>query len=345
MRIAICFAQVPFVFGGAEALVQTFQQALANTEHEVDMINVPFKWYPIPTLLQHAIVWRQLDLTESNGVPIDLVVGTKFPSYLVKHPNKVIWLIHQHRDAYDLYGHEYSDFDTENPQHRAAREAIINMDTVAIQEAKKVYTISWNVSKRLKEYNGIDSTPLYPPSKYTGKLYSGEYQDYVLFVGRLDPKKRIDLLIQAAKYLNAGLRVVIVGTGNILPELKELAKQEKVEDRVEFTGFVSDEEVCRYYANALCVVYAPLDEDYGYSTVEAFLSEKPVITTEDAGGVLEFVEDGASGFVIPKNPKALAKKINYLHANKNICSEFGKNGYQRVEWISWDAVLGELLNV
>jgi len=324
--------------------VESLGGALAAAGHAVELIRIPFKWYPIPFLLQHALLWRQLDLTESNGVPIDLVIGTKFPSYLVKHPNKVVWLIHQHREAYDLYDHRYSDFRDDNPEHRAARQAILNMDTVALGEARKVYTISWNVSRRLKQYNDLDSTPLYPPSKYTDRLRSRAYGDYVLFVGRLDPKKRIRLLVESVKYMERGVSVVICGTGNILPELQELARAEGVAGRIRFTGYVSDEAVCEYYAHALCVVYAPLDEDYGYATIEAFLSRRPVITTEDAGGVLEFVKDGHNGYVIPRDAKQLARRVNTLHADRALCRRMGDAGHDQVAWIRWPNVLEDLLH-
>ena len=57
-----------------------------------------------------GLAWRLLDLSEVDGQRIDLVIATRFPSYLVKHPNKVVWLVHQLRQAYDLHGTRYSDF-------------------------------------------------------------------------------------------------------------------------------------------------------------------------------------------------------------------------------------------
>ena len=109
-RVIVCEAQVPFVRGGAEYLVRTLAAQLRQRGFCAELVSVPFKWYPKEELLAHAAAWRLIDLSESNGRPIDLVIGTKFPSYFVRHPNKVAWLVHQHRAAHELCGTEYSDF-------------------------------------------------------------------------------------------------------------------------------------------------------------------------------------------------------------------------------------------
>src|SRR5215471_13662421 len=97
MRIAVCRPQVPFVYGGAELVADQLAMQLRMLDHEAEVVSVPFKWYPGTRVLDQAFLWRLLDLTEADGRPIDLVIATKFPSYGVPHPNKVIWLVHQLR--------------------------------------------------------------------------------------------------------------------------------------------------------------------------------------------------------------------------------------------------------
>ena len=99
MRIAVCAPQVPFEHGGAELFTETLVSELQKRDHEATLVTIPFKWYPGTRVLTQAFLWRLLDLEESNGRKIDLVVGTKFPSYAVRHPNKVIWCVHQFRQA------------------------------------------------------------------------------------------------------------------------------------------------------------------------------------------------------------------------------------------------------
>ena len=100
--VVVCEAQVPFVHGGAEVHVRELTRELVARGYRAELVSVPFKWYPKDEILPHAAAWRLIDLSESNGQPIDLVIASKFPTYFVRHPNKVAWLIHQYRAAYEL---------------------------------------------------------------------------------------------------------------------------------------------------------------------------------------------------------------------------------------------------
>ena len=74
---------------------------------EAELVQLPFKWYPETQLLKDMAAWRLVDLSESNGHTIDLCIATKYPTYLARHPNKITWLVHQHRVFYDLEGSEF----------------------------------------------------------------------------------------------------------------------------------------------------------------------------------------------------------------------------------------------
>ncbi len=339
-RIAILHAQVPFVIGGAELMVQALRDSLIQKGFDAEIVAVPFKWYPQKSLYDSMLAWRMLDLSEADGRKIDLVIGTKFPSYGVIHENKVIWMIQQYRQAYDLYHSPYGLAQQEEGDQIQKR--VHNYDKLTISEAKAVYTISKNTADRLKRFNGLDSEVLYQPPPLVGRYYCDTFEDYILSVGRLDKLKRNDLLIRALCYCNKDVRVKIAGKGDQRKELEKLADQWKVRDRVEFLGFVSDDELLRLYAHARMVFFAPIDEDYGYITLEAFLSGKPVLTCKDAGGVLEFVEDGASGCICDASPELLGEKINRLWNNKEECKKMGREGCQRVKKFSWDHVVKKL---
>src|SRR4029078_515854 len=109
-RIVICATQVPFAYGGAEMLGDSLRDELRARDFEVDVAAIPFTWPTRVELLKGSLAWRLVNLEEAGGKRIDRVIATRFPSYLVKHPNKVVWLIHQLRQAYDLLGTPYSDF-------------------------------------------------------------------------------------------------------------------------------------------------------------------------------------------------------------------------------------------
>jgi hypothetical protein len=104
MRVAVCAPQVPFVRGGAELMAEDLVEALRERDHDAELVTIPFKWYPGSRVLDQAFLWRLVDLTESDGRAIDRVIATKFPAYCVRHPNKVAWVLHQFRQAYDYDG-------------------------------------------------------------------------------------------------------------------------------------------------------------------------------------------------------------------------------------------------
>ncbi|HRC75402.1 MAG TPA: hypothetical protein PLO33_06965, partial [Kouleothrix sp.] len=148
-RILICATQVPFVRGGAELLVEGLRDALRERGHSVDVVSLPFAWQPHEQIAQSALAWRLLDLTHVNAAPVDQVICTKFPSYAVRHPRKVVWLVHQHRQAYDWYGTPFSDF-ANTAEDRAIREQLLRMDRALLGEAARRYTISRNVAEAAK---------------------------------------------------------------------------------------------------------------------------------------------------------------------------------------------------
>ncbi len=270
-----------------------------------------------------------------------MVIGTKFPSYLVRHRNKVIWLFHQCRQAYDLYGTKYSDLD-QSKKSRKVRNAIIKMDETAFAEAQAIYANSKTVANRLNKFNGIVAEPLYPPPRLKDRFYNKEYGDYILSVGRLDILKRHDLLIKSLNYCDKKVRAVIVGTGLQEKALRRLAEKEGVASRVTFAGWVKDNQLLELYAEARGVYFAPIDEDYGYVTLEAFLSHKPVVSCFDSGGVLEFVGHEKNGLLVPPSDKSIGAAFDRLFSSNAYCRELGDVGRKTVEWISWDSAIDRL---
>jgi glycosyltransferase involved in cell wall biosynthesis len=341
-RILICATQVPFVRGGAELLVEGLRDALRERGHMVDIVNLPFAWQPHELIGRAALAWRLLDLTSVNDVPIDQVICTKFPSYTVQHPRKVVWLVHQHRQAYDWYGTPFSDF-ANTPEDRAVRDMLLRIDRATLGEARRLYTISRNVGARLKRFNGLESAPLYPPSRYAGRLRAGPYGDYILSDARLDAAKRLDLLLHALAQTAAPVRCVLISTGPERERLEALARDLGLGERTQFCGYVPDEELIDLYAGARALYYAPIDEDYGFATVQALAAARPVVTTDDAGGVLEFVEDGANGFVVAPHPEAIAARLDTLAADAALAARLGTAGPARVAGITWERVLDALV--
>ena len=339
MRVVVAAPQVPFVRGGAELMADGLVSALRARGHDAELVTIPFKWYPGTRVLDQALLWRLADLTESDGRPIDRVIATKFPAYCVRHPNKVAWVLHQFRQAYDYDRTELGQFD-ESPEGRATRRAVERLDAVALGEARRVFATSQNVADRLRRFNDIEATVLpHPPQSLPYR--EAEPEGFVLSVNRLDRAKRIDLLIEAVRR-EPSLRVVITGEGPDRDRLERLASG--LNGQVRFAGRVDDAELADLYARSLAVFYAPIDEDFGMVPYEAFLSSKPVITARDAGGPLEVVRDRETGVVVAPDPAAIAQACAYLAANVDEAKAWGRAGRAIAERVTWDACVDALLS-
>jgi glycosyltransferase involved in cell wall biosynthesis len=340
MRIAVCSPQVPFARGGAEILSETLVGELRARGHKAELVTIPFKWYPGARVLTQALLWRLVDLEEVGGSAVDLVISTKFPSYVVRHPNKVVWLVHQFRQAYDLDRTELGQFG-EEPFDRATRRAVHRLDSTALGEARRVFTISENVAQRLHDSTGIEGEVLVPPPQTLDYRCDG-YDGFILSVGRLDLAKRVDLLLRAAA-AEQQLEVVVAGEGPDRARLEELAAKLGLDGRVSFAGRVDEGELTDLYARCLAVYYAPVDEDLGFVPYEAFLSEKPVITTRDAGGPLEVVTDRQTGLVCEPTPEAIAAACGWLAANREEARALGSRGKAAAQQVTWEAAIRRLL--
>jgi glycosyltransferase involved in cell wall biosynthesis len=340
MRIAVCGPQVPFVRGGAEIFAERLVAELRGRGHETDLVTVPFKWYPGTRVLTQAFLWRLLDLEESDGRPVDLVVATKFPSYVVRHPNKRVWLLHQFRQAYEYDRTDLGQFG-ESPEDRALRRKVQELDRIALGEATRLFATSRNVAGRLQRATGLAAEVMPHPPQELPYRCDG-YGDFVLSVNRLDRAKRIDLLLEAAA-LDPSLRVVVTGEGPDRDRLEALARERGLNGRAKFTGRIDQDELASLYARCLAVYYAPVDEDFGMVPYEAFLSEKPVLTTTDSGGPLEVVADRETGLVCAPEAAELARAAGFLREHPDAARAYGAAGRALAARVTWDSCIERLL--
>jgi glycosyltransferase involved in cell wall biosynthesis len=344
-NVLICTTQVPFTTGGAESHVEGLRREFVEAGYNAEVAALPFKWYPPSEIMRGTLAWRMLDVTESNGKAIDLVVGMRFPAYTVAHPRKILWVIHQHRSAYNLWGTPFDDLST-YPEGARVRDFIRHCDARFIPEARKVFANSRTVAERLMRYNGIRSEPLYHPPPRAERLRPGPQGDYVFYPSRVEPQKRQELLIEAMHFVESGARAVLAGSVPERGRYEALIKQYEVGDRVELRGFVSEEEMIDLYSNALGVCYLPFDEDYGYVTLEGMLSSKPVIVPRDGGGAAEFVEHEREGFVIDPDARAIAACIDRLYEDRERARRMGERAREKLLAmnLSWRNVVEKIIS-
>ncbi len=339
--------QVLFTKGGAEIHAQSLIDALRRAGHEAELVAIPFKWYPPERILDNLLACRMLDIGESNGLPVDRVIGLRFPAYHIPHPNKVLWILHQHRTAFDLWAKPDCDLGY-YPEGQSVREAIMRSETELLPEARAIFANSRNVAGRLKEFCGLDSTPLYHPPRGAERFRTGEFGDYFFYPSRLCELKRQELVLEALARTKRPVRMVFAGKPDnpaYMEKLRTMAERFRVSSRVEWLGLISDEDMLARYAGCRGVIFPPLDEDYGYITLEAMLSAKPVITCTDSGGPLEFISDGGTGLVRAPNAEAIAEAMDTLWEDRAFGQEAGQRGRARIDelGINWPNVIAKLL--
>jgi glycosyltransferase involved in cell wall biosynthesis len=309
MRIAVLRPQVPFARGGAEIFTDERVAELRARGHEAD------------------------------GRKIDVVVATKFPSYVVRHREKRVWLVHQFRQAYELDGTELGQFGP-SAEERALRRQVQELDRRALSEATRLFATSPNVAGRLERSTGLVAEVLpHPPQALPYRNAPSE--GFVLSASRLDRAKRIDLLLEAAA-LRDGFDMVIASDGPDRERLEEVAHARGLDGRVRFEGRVSAERLAELYATCSSVFYAPVDEDFGMGPFEAFLSGKPVITTTDSGGPLDVVHDRRTGIVVRPEAGAVGEAAVWLREHEAEAEAFGREGKRLADEVTWDRAIARL---
>ena len=340
MKIAVVNNWVPFIRGGAEHLAEAVTGKLNEYGHEAILVKLPFRWHPPEKILEHMLACRSMRLANC-----DRVIAMKFPAYYLPHPNKVLWLVHQFRQVYELWGTPYQDLPNK-PEALRIRDAIIQMDNCLFAECQRIYTNSHVTADRLHRFNGPRATVLFPPLASSTHFYCKEYGDYVFYPSRITAGKRQHLLVEAMRYVRSGVKLVIAGnpeTAQDLARIESVIREARLQDRVRLVPrFISETEKADFLAGALACAYAPYDEDsYGYVTLEACCARKPVLTCTDSGGTLILVEEGVTGSVTPPDAKSIAEVMDRLYADKAHAQRMGEAAHERMLElnITWDHVI------
>ena len=318
--------------GGAEILYRALIHGLQQNGIQAEQVRCTSDESSFTSIQRTYLAFYDLDLSAYDGV-----ISTKAPSYLVRHPNHVCYLLHTMRSYYDMFDLE---FDTHSPDLLRQRELLHTLDSGALapSRTRKIFTIGEEVAARLRAWNGLEAEllrPAPPPDRFE----SGKYR-YLLLPSRLHRWKRIDLLIEAMRFVNAPLRVKITGEGEDADRFRDAARGDH---RIRFLGWVSRKRLLRLYANALAVIFTPLREDFGFVTTEAFASAKPVITCSDSGEPARLVRHGQTGYVCDPDPESLGRAIDRLAASPGKARSMGERARATADSTTWAEVGRRLL--
>ena len=341
--IAIVTSAPPLTEGGHLVLARSLERALRDAGHRAGIVTTPSNRFGRQASAYLANWLTDVGRT-GTGERVDQVISLRFPAFAVRHPAHVCWLVHTMREYYDLW----DDFAGRlSPQgrlkERVRRTAIRATDSYCLKRVSRLYAISQGVSDRAARWNGARATVLHPPP--APRAYRCDaYGDFLFFASRLSPLKRADLVLRAlATPEAAGVKCVIAGEGEDATRLGHLARDLNVASRVTFAGHVDDDGLVEYLARCRAVVFVPKQEDYGFVTVEAFASAKPVLTCRDSGGPLELVRDHSNGLIVDPDPAALGRAMAELSADTSLAERLGRQGLADASTLSWERVVGELV--
>jgi glycosyltransferase involved in cell wall biosynthesis len=346
MKILVVNNAAPFVRGGAEELADHLVRHLNATRGvAAELLRVPFRWEPAERLTDEILLNRLLRIYGA-----DRMIGLKFPAYLIPHPNKTLWLLHQFRQAYDLYDSGHSHL-SGHPQEQQHQSVVREADRQCFAESRRIFTNSPVTARRLEFYNSMKATVLYPPLNHPELFLGGEYGNYIFAGGRVSPGKRQHLLIEAMRHVRSGIKLVIAGPPDDVETrvaIERLASEYGVGHKVEFRlGFRDVQEIASLANGALACACLPIDEDsLSYVAMEAFAAAKAVITTRDAGGLLEIVRDGETGLVAEPTAAGLAEAIDTLAGSPDRAKDMGTAARQVLadKKLTWPATIERLLS-
>ena len=312
----------PFVWGGAEELATHLSRQLVEHGHQAEIMRVPFQWEPAERIPSQMLMARWLELDN-----VDHVIALKFPAYLVRHARKTLWILHQYRQAYDLFDVGQTNLPAGSEGERL-RCLIRSADNEAFSESRQIFVNSPVTRDRLLVYNGFTANILLPPVNDPHLFSGGELGDYVFVGGRVNAMKRQHLAVEALQFADPRVKLVIAGPPDSPGDgerVREVVERLGLRDRVHLDLRFLPRDIYSAYVNgAAAVAYLPFDEDsLGYVAMEAATAGKALITTDDSGGILGLVKHGDTGWVTEPNPVSLADALSAACTNSSRARGYG----------------------
>lgn len=344
MRIHIATAQTPFCPNPTEGLAEELRQAVTDAGHLAELVRLPFKGYPQASALGHLLALRLLAF---DSGPDDALIALEYPTYLVPHPRKVLWLARC--ESPPDWRERLPDRDSgDEADQRRMTDAVATVrrqaERRAWSEARGVYSISATLSWRWRELSGLDAMPLYPPPRRVD-CHDDPPEDFILVP--LSPAyggHRMELVVDAL----AQTRQPVVlrwfgdadGTG-MRVALNQRAAALGLEGRCQWL----DGETAPY-ARSRAVLAVPCVETNPEVALLAMQVGKPLITDRDSGAPAELVMHRRTGWVVKAKPAALARAMDEAWSRPDQTRALGEaaRAYYESLGLDWAKVVERLLD-
>ena len=326
-------------------IARSLVHALKEAGHDADMVVTPSNRFGRQGA-EYLATWLT-DVGVSERGPIDQVISLRFPSYAVRHDAHVCWLNHTMREYYDLWDRFSATLTARGRIKERIRRSIIHaVDRYLLtRNVDRLFVQSDTIGKRLAMWPSLRPAVLYPPAP-PGPYRCDRYGDYVFMVSRLTPLKRAELLIRAlATPQGEGIKAIIAGDGEEREHLTRLVVEHDLADRITLPGVITRSDLVHYLAHCRVVCFPPIQEDYGFVTIEAFSSHKAVVTCVDSGGPTELVEHGVNGFICEPTPESLAERLREVMDDQPLAERLGRAAFLRASQITWPDTVARLTDI
>jgi glycosyltransferase involved in cell wall biosynthesis len=341
--VTVVTSSPPFAEGGHLVIARSLVDALRVEGHDATLVVTPQNRFGRQGAAYLANWLTDVGRTADDR-PVDRVISLRYPAYAVRHPEHVCWLNHTMREYYDQWDAFSGTLSRRARLKEATRRRLMwTADRYLLtRRVRKLFVISATVQRRLATM-GIASDVLHPPPP-PRPYRCDDYEPWLFAVSRFTPLKRMPLIVEAlAQPAAAGIRCVLAGEGSDLETVTRAIAHHGLGDRVTLAGRLDDASLVDHLGRCRGVVFVPFDEDYGFVTVEAFASAKPVITTIDSGGPAELVRHDVNGLVATPDPGSIAAAMRRLIDDRAAAERLGNQARQTAAGLSWSAAVAQLM--
>jgi glycogen(starch) synthase len=221
----------------------------------------------------------------------------------------------------------------------------IDIEREGMEKADRIIAVSQGTKRTIIEKYGIDPDKISVIYNAVYPISEGEKQKLVLFLGRLTIQKGADVFLRAAKKVTEfepGVRFVVAGAGDLLPDLINQAVELGISNRVIFTDRLTDDEMKHMYGIASVYVMPSISEPFGITALEAISAGTPTIASKTAGVCETFHNCLKVDFW---DADEIANKIISLLRYESLSKTLTENGKQEIELFTWDNVAEKTLDV
>lgn len=350
MKVAILYPWLTY-FGGASRVVislsKHFDSVIYTGFYNPDRTYLDVKNLKI---VEYGSLFKEGKMRNYEGAlgslrlnldTFDVINPHLFPNTLVslKYKNTV-WYCHTPLQAFYHHRHFFINRYKLFYLHHVP---LICLDQLAARRTSRIVCNSLTVKKRIKRFYDKEAKIVYPGIDL--KKYSNKgFEDFILCIGALDEYKRLDLALDASRYLKNYDLYVVSGRDTSSGEKiwKDLRKN--APRNVRFFRNLKDAELVDLYSRCTAVIHPAFGEDFGLVPIEAMASGKPVIACTDGGAVRETIVNGKTGFLAEPNPKDIAVATKKL-GDKRILKKMSEECLERSLFFSEQRFLQEMAEV